>query len=63
VSDRIEAQNSAGFESPAGMTAVPVVLAPLAGRLHVLVVRRAEEPFAGTWVLPGGFMNADESSA
>ncbi len=43
------------------MTAVPVVLAPLAGRLHVLVVRRSEEPFAGTWVLPGGFMSPDET--
>ena len=42
------------------MTAVPVVLAPLAGRLHVLLVRRTEAPFAGTWVLPGGFMSPDE---
>ena len=58
----MEASNSAGFASPAGMTAVPVVLAPLAGRLHVLVVRRAEEPFAGTWVLPGGFMSPTETA-
>ncbi|MBV8444532.1 MAG: NUDIX hydrolase [Candidatus Dormibacteraeota bacterium] len=58
--ERMTARNSAGFETPAGMTAVPVVLAPLAGRLHVLLVRRVEEPFAGTWVLPGGFMSPDE---
>ncbi|HKR99324.1 MAG TPA: NUDIX domain-containing protein [Candidatus Dormibacteraeota bacterium] len=61
MATRIEATNSAGFTSPAGMTAVPVVLAPLEGRLHVLVVRRTETPYAGTWVLPGGFMNADET--
>ena len=42
------------------MYAVPVVLAPLSGRLHVLLVQRAEAPFAGTWVLPGGFMSPSE---
>jgi len=60
VSNRITARNSAGFTAPAGMTAVPVVLAPLSGRLHVLLVPRSEDPFAGTWVLPGGFMSPDE---
>jgi 8-oxo-dGTP diphosphatase len=58
--ERMTARNSAGFEAPAGLTAVPVVLAPLSGRLHVLLVRRLEAPFAGTWVLPGGFMSPDE---
>jgi 8-oxo-dGTP diphosphatase len=56
----LSARNSAGFEAPAGMTAAPVVLAPLAGRLHVLLVRRAEPPDQGAWNLPGGFMNRDE---
>ena len=54
------AVNSAGFPAPAGIYAVPVVLAPLSGRLHVLLVQRAEAPFAGTWVLPGGFMSPSE---
>jgi 8-oxo-dGTP diphosphatase len=54
------AVNSSGFPAPAGMYAVPVVLAPLSGRLHVLLVQRAEMPFAGTWVLPGGFMSPSE---
>jgi len=55
----LTATNSAGFRSPAGLTAVPVVLAPLAGRLHVLLVRRGEPPWV-TWQLPGGFMSASE---
>ena len=50
----MSAVNSSGFPAPAGIYAVPVVLAPLSGRLHVLLVQRGEAPFAGTWVLPGG---------
>lgn len=56
----VTARNTAGFAAPAGMTAVPVVLAPLDGRLHVLLVERVEEPQAGAWNLPGGFMSPRE---
>jgi 8-oxo-dGTP diphosphatase len=56
----LSASNSAGFAAPAGMTAVPVVLAPLEGRLHVLLVPRADPPDRGRWNLPGGFMSANE---
>jgi 8-oxo-dGTP diphosphatase len=60
VTPRLRARNSAGFEAPAGMTCDPVVLAPLQGRLHVLLVERDDEPHKGRWALPGGFMSPDE---
>lgn len=56
---RITARNSAGFEAPAAMTADPVILAPLEGRLHVLLVRRTDDG-AELWALPGGFMSTGE---
>jgi 8-oxo-dGTP diphosphatase len=30
------------------------------GRLHVLMIRRRNDPFAGSWALPGGFLDIDE---
>src|SRR6202171_4021178 len=56
----MRAGNSAGCGAPAGLPSLPVVLAPVAGKLHVLRVRREEEPHAGMWSLPGGFMSGDE---
>ena len=60
---RITAVNSAGFAAPAGITADPVVLAPLGGQLHVLLTKRPDEPQRGLWALPGGFVSPSERPA
>ena len=41
--------------------ALAVVLQVRAARLHVMLWRRANEPFAGAWALPGGPLLADET--
>ena len=56
----IRATNSSGFAAPAGMSSVPVVLAPRSGGLSVLLTPRIESPEKGRWSLPGGFMSPDE---
>jgi 8-oxo-dGTP diphosphatase len=49
-------------EFPAFAVTVDVVILTMAnGVLHVLLVRRGEEPFAGMWATPGGFKRPDET--
>lgn len=50
------------YEHPRPALTVDVVIFTLrADRLQVLLVRRAEEPYADQWALPGGFVQMDES--
>jgi 8-oxo-dGTP diphosphatase len=58
---RIEARNTAGYVAPIGLTADPVVLTLLGGRLSVLLARRLEEPQKGMFALPGGFVGTEEA--
>jgi 8-oxo-dGTP diphosphatase len=61
----------AGHRPPAGYRAADfpafavtvdvVVLTVLDDRLQVLLVRRAADPYAGAWALPGGFKRPDET--
>jgi 8-oxo-dGTP diphosphatase len=48
------------YEQP-GVTVDLVIFTVSAGKLNVLLVKRAEEPFAGFWSIPGGFLQKGES--
>jgi 8-oxo-dGTP diphosphatase len=47
---------------PAFAVTVDVVILTMAeGVLHLLLVRRGQEPFKGMWAIPGGFKRPDET--
>src|SRR5688500_1016982 len=47
---------------PAFAVTVDVVILTMSeGVLHMLLVRRGEEPFAGMWAIPGGFKRPTET--
>lgn len=50
------------YEHPRPMLTVDVVaITKQAEQLYVLLVQRNQEPFQGSWALPGGFVDLDES--
>lgn len=52
--------NSPTFEQP-GVTVDLVIFTVNENRLKVLLVKRAEPPFSGSWSIPGGFLKIGES--
>ncbi|MFD6890511.1 NUDIX domain-containing protein [Streptomyces sp. NPDC059957] len=48
--------------APFAVTVDLAVFTVRGGTLHVLLIRRGQEPYAGAWALPGGFLLPRESA-
>jgi len=54
-------ENAFSYEYPhPAVTTDVVVFTILDGRLSILLVKRANPPYQGSWALPGGFLDIDE---
>jgi len=57
---KLGSESTTGHPSPAHVT-LAVILRVHAESLEVLLWKRASEPFAGRWALPGGYLAPDET--
>ncbi|MFJ3823671.1 NUDIX hydrolase [Streptomyces nodosus] len=57
----VQGYDKYAFE-PFAVTVDLAVLTVRSGALQVLLVERGQEPYAGRWALPGGFVRPDESA-
>ncbi len=57
---RIDGYDPASFP-PFAVTTDLVILTVRPPQVQVLLVRREQQPFAGAWALPGGFVGPDQS--
>jgi 8-oxo-dGTP diphosphatase len=48
------------YEYPRPALTVDLVITTHEPRVRVLLIRRLKDPFAGTWALPGGFVEENE---
>ncbi len=49
------------YEYPRPSVTVDIVIVTREPRPRVLLIRRKNDPFAGAWALPGGFIDMDET--
>jgi 8-oxo-dGTP diphosphatase len=49
------------YEFPRPAVTVDMVIVTREAQRRVLLIRRKHEPFAGSWAIPGGFVDMDES--
>lgn len=49
------------YEYPRPMVTVDVVIVSNEAKRRVLLIRRKNEPFSGSWAIPGGFVDMGES--
>jgi len=56
----MKAYDASAFEKPS-VTVDLVIFTVTDGELKALLIKRGQEPFAGKWALPGGFVRMDES--
>lgn len=61
VTDSTESHSS--DYPPFAVTADAIVFTITSGQLHVVMVRRGNDPYRGCWALPGGFVEPDEDLA